>query len=76
MSTVELLAVDGGDFQLVFSWPATSRIEAGRHVVPVTRKTVMGATASLLPLQQRPVKKICRFTDDIILEVLRARGVR
>lgn len=65
-----------GSFFVIVRWPATKAGPAGEKRVYFDRSKVLGRTASSMPLQQRPVKKMCRFRDDIIADVLRARGVR
>jgi len=57
-------------------WSASRAGPAGEHIIVFDRKRVLGATASSPPLKQRPVKTICRFTSDIMREIMQARGMQ
>lgn len=57
-------------------WGATRAGAAGEHAVVFNRARVLGRTASNPPAQQRTVKKVCRFRDEVISEVLAARGLK
>ena len=74
-SEVTIEKGQGGSFYVVVRWPATKAGPAGERRVYFDRSKVLGRTASSMPLQQRPVKRLCRFRDDIIADVLRARGI-
>jgi len=65
-----------GSFSVVVRWPSSKAGPAGERRIYFDRSKVLGRSVAAMPLQQRPVKKLCRFRDDIIAEVLRARGVR
>lgn len=61
---------------VIVEWDESKAGPAGQHIVTFTRQQVLGRTAKLAPLHQRPVKKLCRFVDDVVMAVLEARGVR
>ncbi len=74
--TTIVLAKNRGVVAVRASWPESRAGPAGEHVVLFDRKRVLGPTASSPPLKQRPVKTLCRFTQDIMQEILQARGMR
>ncbi len=74
-STVTIEEVRAGSFTVVSKWPATKLAPAGEHRIHFDRRKVLGRSASLPPLKQRLSKKVCRFHEDIIREVLQARGL-
>jgi hypothetical protein len=74
-SEVELVKTERGEFVVVARWGKTRLSGAGEHRVYFDRERVLGRTAGAMPHQQRPAKKTCRVADEIIREVLTARGV-
>ena len=75
-SKVTVEDISSGEFTVVFTWVATKVASAGEHRIHFDRRRGFGSSASMPPLKQRLIKKVCRFHDDIISEVLRARGVK
>jgi hypothetical protein len=75
-STIRLELGSLGEFTLVASWPEKGGLPAGEHRVRFDRRRVLGTTASSSPLQQRQHKRICRVHDEIVMEILRARGIK
>ncbi len=72
---VTLKRNDRGEVTLVAKWNATKASPEGEHSIFFSRMKVLGRTATKSALHQRPVKKICRFADDVAEVILRARGV-
>lgn len=67
---------NGSTVTITAVWQATRAVAAGEHTVVFDRKRLLGATANNPPLKQRTVKTICRFTQDIVQEILQARGIQ
>ena len=64
-----------GEFFLKVVWPATKAGAAGEHKIYFSRYKVLGATSLKGKLCQRTTKKVCRFRDDVVREVLQKRGI-
>lgn len=73
--SVEFLTYAYGEFALLVTWLPTKAAPAGDHKIIFTRARVLGRTANAPPLQQRYVKHTCKIADEVIAEILRARGV-
>jgi hypothetical protein len=67
---------NGRTVSIAAIWQATKACPAGEHTVVFDRERLLGATATKPPLKQRLAKPICRLAQDIILEILQAKGVR
>lgn len=63
---------DRTELSVVVSWDATKTSPSGQQQFWFTRRRVFGPN----PGSKTPQKRICRFRDDIIREVLQARSVR
>lgn len=74
VATIEKHAI--GAFTIVSRWPATNGQPEGEYRIFFDRQRVLGRTESLPIIQQRLTKKLCRFHDDIISEILHARGLK
>ena len=66
---VSLVNGTNGEFTLVATWPG------GTHKIHFSRRRGLGVTASKVPLQQRFAKSVCGFSEDIVRELKRARGI-
>ena len=66
---VQIKGGKNGEFTIAASWPG------GSYNILFSRRRGLGTTASKVPLQQRMAKTICGFTEDIIRELRRARGL-
>lgn len=64
-----------GDFTVTAVWPSTKGGPAGEHNIVFNRYKVLGATSMKGKLCQRTTKKVCRFRDDVVREVLQQRGI-
>lgn len=64
-----------GEFTVKALWPATKGGPAGEHRIYFSRARVLGATSLKGRLCQRTTKKVCRFRDDVVREILQQRGI-
>lgn len=68
-TSVEVVLRERGEFAVRVAWNATRVSPSGEHEVVFTRQRVLGTGKS-------PLKKVCRYRDDAIREVLQARSLR
>ncbi len=74
-SSVTIVGGQNGGFSVRAVWPATKAGPAGEHLIEFTRQKVLGATSMKGRMCQRPTKKVCRFRDDVVREILQQRGI-
>lgn len=75
-SSVTIEGTKSGEFTVKALWPATKGGPAGEYKVHFSRFKVLGTTSMKGHLCQRTTKKVCGFRDDIVREILSARGVK
>lgn len=74
-SSIIIESGKNGEFTVKALWPSTRGGSAGEHRIYFSRASVLGTTALKGRLCQRTTKKVCRFRDDIVREILQQRGI-
>ena len=69
LTELEFVPTKGGEFTVIARWKTQEG--TGEHQKHFTREFVFGAM--LMSAHPRPVKKVCRYRDDIIREILNLR---
>lgn len=73
-TSIGIEAVDENAFYLVATWPATTAGPAGEYRTLFDRTRVFGG-AITPPLYAQPVKRTCRFSNELTAAILKARGL-
>jgi len=71
LEAVEFLPGSGGEFTLVAKW---ARPSPGEYRRTYNKSYVLASGSSML--QAVAKQKVCRFVDDLIFDILKARGVK